>query len=107
MIAADVVLATAGSVWQVVGGTALWGLHMGATQGLLSALVVDAAPSHLRGTAFGLYSLITGGALLAASVLAGWLWNELGPAATFVASAVFAGLALLGIAIRPSERAGD
>jgi MFS family permease len=64
LIAADIVLATAGSVWQVVGGAALWGLHMGATQGLLSALVVDAAPSHLRGTALGLYSLITGGALL-------------------------------------------
>lgn len=103
LIAADIVLATAGSVWQVMGGAALWGLHMGATQGLLSALVVDAAPGHLRGTALGLYSLITGGALLAASVLAGGLWTAFGPAATFMAGAVFAGLAFLGIALRRSE----
>ena len=107
LIAADIVLATARSVWLVVGGAALWGLHMGATQGLLSALVVDAAPSHLRGTALGLYSLITGGALLAGSVLAGGLWTAFGPAATFMAGAVFAGLAFLGIALRRSEEQGQ
>jgi MFS family permease len=107
LIAADIVLATADSVWQVVGGAALWGLHLGATQGLLAAMVVDTAPSHLRGTAFGLYSLITGGALLAASVLAGWLWTEFGPAATLMAGAVFAALAVLGIAIRRSNGQGD
>jgi MFS family permease len=105
LIAADIVLATAGSVWRVVGGAALWGLHMGATQGLLSALVVDAAPSHLRGTAFGLYSRITGVALLGSSVLAGWLWTEFGPPATFMAGGVFAGLALVGIAFR-AQRGG-
>jgi MFS family permease len=97
LIAADIVLATAGTIWQVLAGVVLWGLHMGATQGLLSTLVVDTAPADLRGTALGLFNLVTGGALLAASVLAGWLWTEFGPAATFTAGATFAAIALLGM----------
>ena len=100
LIAADIVLATAGTAWQVFLGVVLWGLHMGATQGLLSTLVVDAAPTDLLGTALGMFNLITGGALLAASALAGWLWTEFGPAATFTAGAVFAGIALLGMLSR-------
>lgn len=67
IIAADLILALAGNVWLVGAGAALWGLHMGATQGLLSALVADAAPADLRGTAFGVFNLVTGVALLAAS----------------------------------------
>ena len=97
LIAADLVLATAGTVLQVLAGVVLWGLHMGATQGLLSTLVVDAVPADLRGTAFGLYSLITGVSLLAASVVAGWLWTVSGPGATFTAGAIFASVALLGM----------
>jgi MFS family permease len=100
LIAADIVLATAGTAWQVFVGVVLWGLHMGATQGLLSTLVVDAAPADLRGTALGMFNLVTGGALLAASALAGWLWTEFSPAATFTAGAVFAGIALLGMLSR-------
>jgi MFS family permease len=103
LIAADTVLATAGAPWQVFVGVFLWGLHMGATQGLLSTLVVDAAPADLRGTALGIYNLITGIAFLLASVLAGWLWTTFGPAATFVAGGAFAGIALLGM---PSFRSG-
>ena len=106
LIAADIVLATAGTVWQVMIGAAIWGLHMGATQGLLAALVVGTAPAHLRETAFGFYSLITGVALLVASVVAGWLWTALGPAATFMAGALFAGLALIGIVLRASPEMG-
>ncbi len=81
----------------MLGGAVFWGLHMGATQGLLSTLVVDEAPANLRGTAFGLYSLITGAALLVASVVAGWLWTVVGPGATFKAGAIFAGIAVVGI----------
>lgn len=106
LIAADLVLATASTVWQVLIGAGLWGLHMGATQGLLSTLVGDAVPADLRGTAFGLYSLITGVALLAASVVAGWLWMALGPAATFGAGALFSALALIGIAASISKDSG-
>ena len=99
LMAADIVLATAGTIWIVLVGVVLWGLHMGATQGLLSTLVVDAAPADLRGTALGMFNLVTGAALLAASALAGWLWTASGPAATFTAGAVFAGLALLGMVL--------
>lgn len=106
LIAADVVLATAATPWQVFAGAMLWGLHMGATQGLLSTLVVDAAPADLRGTALGIYNLITGGALLVASVLAGSLWMAFGPAATFIAGGAFAGIALLGMLPR-QPRAND
>ncbi len=65
-------------------GVALWGVHMGVTQGLLSALVADAAPERLRGTAFGVFNLVTGVTVLAASVLAGGLWANLGPQATLL-----------------------
>ncbi|HXH04509.1 MAG TPA: MFS transporter [Candidatus Competibacteraceae bacterium] len=94
LIAADAVLAVAGDPLAVLAGAALWGLHMGLTQGLLSALVAAAAPAALRGTAFGLFHLLSGIALLAASVIAGGLWSWLGPAATFAAGAGFTTLAL-------------
>jgi MFS family permease len=100
LIAADLVLASAHSVLLVFAGAAVWGLHMGATQGLLAALVADAVPGDLRGTAFGLYSLIGGAALLVASVVAGGLWSLAGPHATFAAGAVFAGLAAVGLLAR-------
>ncbi len=108
LIAADIVLATAGTAWQVLAGVVLWGLHMGATQGLFATLVVDAAPADLRGTALGLYNLITGGALLAASILAGCLWTAFSPAATFTAGAAFAGIALLAMVCgRPNVSEGS
>jgi MFS family permease len=97
LIAADVVLAMAGTPRQVFAGVILWGMHMGATQGLLSTLVVDAAPADLRGTALGIYNLITGIALLVASILAGWLWAGFGPAGTFIAGGAFTGIAILGM----------
>ena len=71
-------------------GTALWGLHMAFTQGLLAKLVADTASKELRGTAFGLFNLVSGVALLLASVIAGTLWTAFGAAATFLAGAVFA-----------------
>ena len=103
LITADIVLATAGSVWQVMAGAAVWGLHMGATQGLLSAIVADVVPADLRGTAFGLYSLITGAAMLAASVIAGFLWTVVGPAAAFTAGAAFAVLSITGVMLRRTK----
>jgi MFS family permease len=78
-------------------GVALWGLHMGFTQGLFAALVADASPPELRGTAFGYFNLLTGIAMLAASVVAGALWDSYGPAATFFAGLAFALVALLGL----------
>lgn len=104
LIAADLVLAAAQEVWMVGVGAMLWGLHMAATQGVLAALVADAAPGDLRGTAFGVFNLITGLMLFAASMLAGALWNLIGPAATFVAGAGFSAVALVGLAGRGRHR---
>lgn len=97
LVAADLILAWAPNLWIVMGGVAVWGLHLGMTQGLLSALVADACPVKLRGTAFGVFNFASGVALLAASVLAGLLWAHLGPSATFIAGAAFTviGLSLL------------
>jgi MFS family permease len=66
---------------------------MGLTQGLLAALVAKAAPAALRGTAFGIFNLASGVAMLAASALAGALWHYVGPAATFLAGAALAAAA--------------
>jgi len=104
LIAADLVLAVAGNVWVVGLGAALWGLHMGATQGLLAALIADAAPADLRGTAFGVFNLATGAALLAASTIAGSLWTVIGPAMTFCAGAVFSCLALARLLLDSRRR---
>lgn len=97
LVGADLVLAVAGGAGLVMAGIALWGLHMGLTQGLLAALVADTTPARLRGTAFGVFNLVGGGAMLVASVLAGWLWDHYGPPATFYAGAAFTVAALAGL----------
>src|SRR5450631_1339991 len=86
---ADLTLAFVPGLGGVFAGVGLWGLHLGFSQGLLSALVADTAPEDLRGTAFGLFNLLSGGALLVASVLAGWLWQSFGATSTFIAGAAF------------------
>jgi len=95
LVVADLVLAFASGVMGVCLGVALWGLHMGFTQGLLATLIAEAAPAELRGTAFGLFNLVTGLALLVASVIAGALWDLAGPQATFLAGAVFSLVTLI------------
>lgn len=99
LIISDAVLATATTPVVALVGAALWGLHMALTQGLFAKLVADAAPDHLRGTAFGMFNLVSGISLLLASVIAGGLWSQFGPAITFVAGAGFASLALAGLVI--------
>jgi MFS family permease len=96
LILADIVLAIAPGILVVMIGVGLWGLHMGMTQGLLAALVADAAPKDLRGTAFGLFNFASGIALLLANLIAGVLWEVIGPSATFVAGATFTVIGLLG-----------
>jgi predicted MFS family arabinose efflux permease len=94
LIAADVVLAWADTWQALTPGIALWGLHLGMTQGLLATMVADTAPADLRGTAFGFFNLVSGLALLAASALAGLLWDGFGAPAPFQAGALLALLAL-------------
>ena len=105
LIAADLVLAQGGNWWFLGLGVALWGLHMGMTQGLLAAMVAAVAPADLRGTAFGFFGLATGVAMLASSAIAGVLWQAFGSARTFQAGAVFATLSLLGILLARARRA--
>jgi MFS family permease len=97
LFVADVLLAYAAGPAQLLAGAALWGLHMGLTQGLLAALVAAAAPPDLRGTAFGVFNLVCGVALLVASGLAGWLWQVFGPALTFYAGAAITAVAWIGL----------
>jgi MFS family permease len=104
LVAADLVLAFANGIAVLGIGVALWGLHMGLTQGLLASLVADHAPEALRGTAFGMFNLVAGIATLLASVIAGALWDAIGPTGTFLAGAAFTALAL--IALPATKRGG-
>ncbi|MGQ0567849.1 MAG: MFS transporter [Gemmobacter sp.] len=97
LIGADLSLALSSGLFGILAGVVLWGLHMGFTQGLLATLVADCAPPELRGTAFGMFNLVTGVALLAASVLAGFLWEAFGAQWTFLAGAGLAALTMVGL----------
>jgi len=97
LVGADAILAMAQNPWNVLGGTCLWGLHMGLTQGLFSKMVSEAVPGALRGSAFGIYHVVIGVALLAASMTAGLLWEIVGPAATFWAGAGFSAMTAAGV----------
>jgi MFS family permease len=105
LVLADLMLAFAPGIAGALGGAALWGLHLAFTQGLLATLIADSAPSELRGTAFGVFNLLTGVALLAASIVAGRLWDTVGARGTFVVGAVLAALALLGLLALPVRAA--
>jgi MFS family permease len=97
LILSDLLIAQTASLAVFFTAIVLWGVHMGLTQGLLSALVADAAPGQLRGTAFGVFHLVSGVALLAASLIAGGLWDNFGAAWTFYAGAAFTAIALAGL----------
>jgi len=94
LLAADLVLAASDHWGIVLIGVSLWGVHMGMTQSVLATLVAHTAPPDLRGTAYGFFNLVSGVAMLCASVLAGLLWDRLGPAFTFYAGAAFCTAAL-------------
>jgi len=100
LILADLVLASGHDWITMLLGVALWGIHMGMTQGLLASMVADTAPADLRGTAYGVFNLVSGVAMLIASGLAGWLWDRYGAQATFLAGAAFCVLALIGLTFR-------
>jgi MFS family permease len=107
LIAADLVLATNNHWTTVLLGVGLWGVHMGITQGLLARMVADVTPADLRGTAYGFFNLMSGVAMLVASVLAGLLWDQLGASFTFFAGVVFCVIAGLALAWRPVTAGSD
>lgn len=101
LIAADLVLGLSAQ-WSLVGvGVMLWGVHMGMTQGLFATMVAETAPADLRGTAFGVCNLASGVAMLFASLIAGVVWDVLGPSFTFYTGAVFSALALTALRLGP------
>jgi predicted MFS family arabinose efflux permease len=101
LIAADLALAAANHGPLLWLGIALWGVHMAATQGLLATMVADTAPAALRGTAFGVFNLASGVAMLVASALAGELWEHFGAPSTFVMGATISAVSLLVLSARP------
>jgi MFS family permease len=107
LIAADLVLAINDHWLVVVTGVALWGVHLGITQGLLARMVADSAPADLRGTAYGFFNLMSGIALLIASAMAGWLWDQFGSAFTFYAGAGFCVVTLVGLVFQPRHHIKD
>ena len=105
LITADVLLGSANTPAGGGAGAGLWGQHLGLTQGILTAWIADAAHPELRGTAFGFFGLFSGIAILLASVLAGWLWQEFSPSLTFFSGALIAILSLFGFMLVGKERA--
>lgn len=103
LIASDLILGLNASLWPLLGGVVLWGLHMGVTQGLFATMVASVAPPDLRGTAFGFFHLVSGVAMFAASVLAGFLWDQFGASYTFFAGAGFAGIAFVAMIFIPQS----
>jgi MFS family permease len=102
------VLAYGASLSWTVLGIALWGLHMGLTQGVLAALVAAAAPAPIRATAFGLFNLVMGIVMVVSSALAGVLWQDHGAQATFMAGGIFSLLAVVGaVAVGPRLPGGE
>jgi MFS family permease len=99
LVCADLIMVAASTGWHVAAGTAVWGLHMGLTQGLLSALVADSAPARFRGTAFGVFGLVSGLGTLTASLLAGLVWDAYGADVTFSVGAGLASAAMVGFAV--------
>ncbi|MEO8136085.1 MAG: MFS transporter [Betaproteobacteria bacterium] len=106
LIGADALLALAASQWMALAGAAVWGLHMGLTQGVLSAMVAATSPAQLRGSGFGIFNLLSGVMMLLASVLAGALWQHVSPAATFVTGGALCALCLVGLAWTRPMRPG-
>ena len=95
----DLVLGMTTALWGVCAGAALWGLHMGLTQGVLNALVANTAEERLRGTAFGFFSLVQGFSVLGASLLAGGLWDRFGASIAFWTGGGLAVVAMLGVIV--------
>ncbi len=104
LVAADLWLAQASTLWAVFAGVALWGAHMALTQGIFARMIADAAPEGQRATSFGAFFFASGISALLASLGAGYLWDRGGPADTFTVAAGVAALAGAMLWLLPSRR---
>lgn len=102
LLSADLLLASSKHWSTLLIGVALWGIHLGITQGLLARMIADVAPSDLRGTAFGFFNLMSGLAMFLASVIAGIVWENYGAEYTFYAGGLFCVLTLVALIRHPS-----
>lgn len=76
----------------------LYGIYKGMSEGTQKAYLALLAPAQQKATAFGVYHTVVGVMLLPASIIAGYLWDNIGPVATFFfGSAMSATAALLFI----------
>jgi MFS family permease len=107
LIAGDLLLGASASMETVFAGVAVWGLHMGFTQGVLAAMVAETAPGSLRGTAFGMFNLASGICMLFASVIAGWLWDHRGASITFFTGAALAVVPLVMCGLDRRQKHGS
>lgn len=107
LLVADGVLATVMGTYGLYTGIALWGVHMGMTQGLMARMVADSAPPALRGTAFGFFNLVSGIAMLVSSVFAGLLWDRFGSSATFLAGSGVCVVTLCLLAWKPAPQGAE
>ena len=94
---ANGILAVASNPVLLIIGALLWGLHMGFTEGVFAAMVANSAPKDLRGSAFGIFNMLRGLVLLAASVVAGLLWDRFGSEATFGFASALALVTILAL----------
>jgi MFS family permease len=103
LVAANIILSQDLGMAGLITGVLLWGAHMALTQGILARMVADRAPPHLRATSFGAFHFVSGVAVLLASLAAGLIWDREGPAATFIASAAVATVALAMLRLLPDD----
>lgn len=89
--------ALASDLWQVWLLFVIYGIYYGMTEGVARALVADVVPMGKRGTAFGVYNAAVGVTALPASIIAGWLWQAVSPAAPFYFGALLAGGATVAL----------
>ncbi|MBN9565657.1 MAG: MFS transporter [Alphaproteobacteria bacterium] len=107
VIVSDIILALSSSVTGVLIGSLTWGLQVGLTQSLFVTMVADRAPKNLRGTAFGIYFLMSGLSMFAASAIAGWCSHYVGHHAPFYCGFIFSCLAAFGLFFVSSSRKGS
>jgi MFS family permease len=74
---------------------AFYGLFMGLTEGIQKAFLATIIPSDFKATAFGVYNTAVGLAMFPASLIGGWLWDNISPSATFYFGAITASLSTI------------
>jgi MFS family permease len=97
------VMASAKGLYLLMLGFALFGVYKGSSEGVFRAFVVDVVPKDLRGTALGVYHTAVGLVMLPGGIVAGILWDAVGPWGAFTYGIVTSLLALALLLILTDE----